>query len=944
MVKNLSDPILELAHIKGELKKAKQALASKNTALKKAKSESKKQSEHRQRVEASLDWESKLNIVLTELSKLLSGASRDLPHLAGVILDRAQKLTRSEHGYAGTIDLKTGNLISHTLTRMMSDCPVPSDNKKIEFPIGADRKYPGLWGYSLNTLKPFYTNSPERHTASTGTPMNHIKLRAFLSVPAIIGNKLVGQIALANPQGAYTSMDLEAVKKIADLYALAIQRHQAQGDLFKYQKQLEKMVAEKIIELENKQAQYINIFDSALDAILIINTKGRVIDANISACRLFGYTFDRMTGLSFRKLFDKSSFSVIAEQVALTAAGKEQTMHLEMGGRASDGAVVELGLNMNKLQYGSELHLLIIARDISESKKAERQAAFTSNLLELFSHQHSISDYLDAVTDQIRKWGPLSKVGVRLLNEEGYIPYQASSGFDKHFLKTECWVSVRQDKCHCTRVISGAPLTYEKKYFTSHGSFWYKDILEVFKAMPKNRKNNYRGTCVHKEYRSLAVIPIKYKGKNIGALHLADFKPDLLSPELISFLESVTMLIGEAVSRFKTEEAITESEERFRQLADNIPEVFWISDAAQSEIIYVSDAYQIIFGRSTKSLYKDFGSWLKAVHPEDRKLLTGSMSKAAYGNNIEYRIIQPYISVRWVRSRSFPVKDSKGNVYRIAGVVADITDYKTAAKNEQLHQQQLIQADKMTSLGILVSGIAHEINNPNNMIMLNCDVLEKAWKEIVPVLDEYYHHNQDFTLRGLEYAEIRGELEGMTRGISQGSERIRNIVHNLKAFIRQDTGRMDSLVDVKAVIESSIYIVGNLIKKSTDNFHMDCAQGLPGVRGNPQQLEQVIINLLTNACQALRGRDQGILVTAQHNDNTGNMEVRIKDEGCGIPRGNLKRVLEPFFTTKRDEGGTGLGLSVSYGIINAHNGSLEFESKPGMGTTAVITLPSVRDL
>jgi len=245
----------------------------------------------------------------------------------------------------------------------------------------------------------------------------------------------------------------------------------------------------------------------------------------------------------------------------------------------------------------------------------------------------------------------------------------------------------------------------------------------------------------------------------------------------------------------------------------------------------------------------------------------------------------------------------------------------------------------MISLGILVSGVAHEINNPNQFIMVNAPMLKRAWENITPILDKYYEDNGDFMLAGISYKDMRDRIPNLFSGIYEGAQRIRHIVRNLKDYAREVGSETTREVDINAVLKSALTILSNLLKKSTKNLKVIYADNLPTVRGNFQQIEQVLINLIQNACQALTDPMQEILISTSFNKKNKNVVIKIKDEGVGIPEDKLKYILDPFFTTKRDSGGTGLGLSISAGIIQDHGGRLEFSSKPGKGTTVLVSLP-----
>ena len=271
----------------------------------------------------------------------------------------------------------------------------------------------------------------------------------------------------------------------------------------------------------------------------------------------------------------------------------------------------------------------------------------------------------------------------------------------------------------------------------------------------------------------------------------------------------------------------------------------------------------------------------------------------------------------------------------------EVTERKNAEAKVMLRQQQLIQADKMASIGMLSSGIAHEINNPNQIIRLYAPRLQGIWESILPILEEYYRENGNFLVSGREFTEIRDQVPFHLTKILESSERIDRIVNELREYVRQDHKLEMTEVDINVIVRSAVTLVRHMINKSTDNFSLRLGKNLPLVNGVPQKLEQVLLNLIQNACQALRDKSKTIDIETTYEEKMRSVRIDVNDEGMGIPAEVLGKVTEPFYTTKKPDEGMGLGLSVSLSIIKRHKGSLDFSSEAGKGTRASVHLPAI---
>ncbi|NIM96610.1 MAG: hypothetical protein GTO24_00580, partial [candidate division Zixibacteria bacterium] len=293
-----------------------------------------------------------------------------------------------------------------------------------------------------------------------------------------------------------------------------------------------------------------------------------------------------------------------------------------------------------------------------------------------------------------------------------------------------------------------------------------------------------------------------------------------------------------------------------------------------------------------------------------------------------------------VRSQTYPVRDESGTVHRIAGVVSDITEQHRLRHESKLREQQVIQADRLASLGQVVAGVAHEINNLSSFITYNVPLLKESWNIFEPILMGYSKSNPGWQRNGLSFDELLHDMHETIRAIQSGSDRINRVVADLKDFARLDEGAPTKPVDVNQVVEKTLTIVGAQLRKTVGKTETHLARDLPEISGHPHKLEQVVANLLLNASQAIPSKWEGrISILTRYLDRLGGVMIEVEDNGKGMARDVVDRIFDPFFTTRRERGGTGLGLSVSYSLVQEHHGRLGVLSRPGLGSRFTVYLP-----
>jgi two-component system, cell cycle sensor histidine kinase and response regulator CckA len=427
-----------------------------------------------------------------------------------------------------------------------------------------------------------------------------------------------------------------------------------------------------------------------------------------------------------------------------------------------------------------------------------------------------------------------------------------------------------------------------------------------------------RDWAKHEGVASFAGYPLIVEERLVGVMAVFTRRvlPDATTTTLAAIADSLALGI-----QGKWAEAIlSESEERFRQLTENISEVFWMTDPGKREMLYVSPAYETIWGRTCKSLMERPHSFVDAIYPDDRpRVLASIQANSDIPYELEYRILRPDCSVRWIRDRAFPVRDAAGLLIRIAGVAEDVTEKR------QL-ETQLRQSQKMQAIGQLAGGVAHDFNNLLSVIFGHGALLAAAMPSHERLRDSVVE-------------------------INLAAERAAALTRQLLTFSRRQVFE-PRVLDLESVVEESRSLLRRLIGEDVC-LTVTPSRGLSRVSGDPDQINQVLMNLALNARDAMPKGGKLTISTREVDfaagTQTDHPEMRpdryvvlaVTDTGCGIAPEIQPRIFEPFFSTKSDN--TGLGLSVVDGIVKQNGGYVAVTSRPGLGTTFSIYLPAVAE-
>lgn len=373
-------------------------------------------------------------------------------------------------------------------------------------------------------------------------------------------------------------------------------------------------------------------------------------------------------------------------------------------------------------------------------------------------------------------------------------------------------------------------------------------------------------------------------------------------------------------------------EARYRLLFEAANDIFLVLDPVTLRILDVNPKGLEVYGYSRKEMLK---MTIRDI------TLPSSTAKAEDGESEEFYWpvgVYPRTQVR-KNGEQIPVEVSSALTdwqgrKAIMSIIRDVTEQRRL-------QQQLMQADKLASLGSLVAGIAHEINNPNNFITFNIPILEDYWKEVFPILDAYAAKYPGWQVLGMPYEEFRADVLKLLNNMEHGSDRINAIVAELRDFARIQKDEFRAAVDIQKLVDRVITLTGKQVSKLVTSYRVELAENLPEIVVNPARIEQVLINLILNAAQAADKENSFVFLRVKKDPaNAGRIIFEVEDNGCGMDEAVRSRIFDPFFTTKEGVEGTGLGLSISYAIIEDHGGSISVESAPGKGTTVRVALPT----
>jgi PAS domain S-box-containing protein len=393
-------------------------------------------------------------------------------------------------------------------------------------------------------------------------------------------------------------------------------------------------------------------------------------------------------------------------------------------------------------------------------------------------------------------------------------------------------------------------------------------------------------------------------------------------------LTSFMGITRDITKRRQAEEALRQSEERFRIMAEVSPEIFWMATPGWEKVIYVSPAFERIIGMPVDEVYRDPRAWLNLVHHEDSAYVSSTIGfgqEHAADGEYDFRIIRKDGAMRWIHNRRYAVHNSQGDLICFTGMAEDITERKQAEEDRSIYEVRLMRSQKLEAIGTLAGGIAHDFNNILSAII--------GYSELA--LDDLPKDNS----ASMNIEEVL-----------KAGERAKELVKQILTFSRQrETERRPVKIDL--IIKEALKLLRSSIPSSiTISNRIDSSTCT--VFADPTQIHQVIMNLCTNAYHAMLPNGGNLTVSLEQlyldtgfisrhpplHEGT-HVRLTVSDTGCGMDQETLKRIFDPFFTTKEKTKGTGLGLATVHGIVTDLGGAIFVTSTIGKGSSFELYLP-----
>jgi PAS domain S-box-containing protein len=648
---------------------------------------------------------------------------------------------------------------------------------------------------------------------------------------------------------------------------------------------------------EARELGYRLLFENLPEPLLVQELDGRIIDANQAAAELYGHRREDLIGMeAAATAADLDPGRLERARHQLLATGRYTFQGI---GVRSDGSTFPQEVSITRVRLADRDVAFVLVRDRSDERRLEVELASLTDLARLHETSRSrLPDVAHRALDLSRRALSADRAALGAFTPDGRVDWLASHDMEE-FISAVRDVPSAEQVPWLPRILAGGTAEFIDRRAPSHETSMISPLADRM------------GMAAY------AVLPLRAGEELTGAMGLVWSGEAPEQARDVELLNAIGRLVGMAIANVRLREslearqrALDESEARYRTLFDAAPEAMLI-ETTEGRIVDANAAAARLYGYSRKGLINLRAAEVADLTREQQEEVLDRLHREGRG---VWRGTE-----RRRDGTTFP-SEVEIALTRIAGEERLIVSIRDLTDQERL-QAELLQAQKMEALGQLVSGVAHELNNPLSAIIAFSQLIRRDAE-----LPADLHHDADLLM--------------------QEADRTRRIVQNLLEFARQRPPERRA-ASVRQLVERTLELQAYALGAGRIAVEVDVPDDLPPVDVDPSQVQQVLLNLTMNAIQALRSLSReghlevrAEVVEAAEAADRPRVRIWLSDDGPGVPEAARARLFEPFFTTKGVGEGTGLGLSVSYGIVASHGGRLWYEPRPAGGSTFVVELPA----
>lgn len=746
----------------------------------------------------------------------------------------------------------------------------------------------GLWGEALRQMTPIITND---YTAESpwkkGIPEGHVPMTRHLNLPLLVEGKAVLVVGVANKSEDYDDADVQSLELLMD--------------------QMWRLLEQRRLRRETALAkQRFETFLDAMPAIAFtIDGQGSFLFRNRCFLEQFGEYDERQMVRGEGHLFDTGEAGRFRSDYAKLAAG--ETVKREVSVNTDSGKRV---FNLHRFPmhdaFDDSLQIGGIAEEVTERKAIEATLLFVSRE----GWQDTEDDFF---VQLVRFLGEL--LGITYCFVDRLIPDRQRAVTLGLYADGKVVDNLEYD-------LHGTPC---ENVAESQSCFYPRNIQQQF---PEDTM------LVDMQAEGYAGIPLRSsQGGVIGILGVMDTAPLQHRELTLTLLRQVAGRASAEIERLEALEVLKESEKRFRHLSEEFQTLL---DAVPDVILLLNAERQVEWANAAATRSMGLHDVLNdkpcyELEPcRDSYCIDCVTLSVIKSGRMQEKSMRTDDGHLW-EVRAFPILDRDGSVRNVLEMRSDVSE-KQRLRDEALRSHQL------ASLGELSAGIAHEVNNPIGLVAWQLPLFKAFFEHVLPLMDEHVAAHGDFLVGDLQYSQLRDELPQLVDDMQVGIERVRTILSELKTFAMPVDQQQSQRIDLNDVLRRATSLIGKTLTKGRHRIEIDYYPEPLWVEAHLQRLEQVVVNLLMNAQQSLPEEGGEIAVFFQPGLG-GNHCLRIRDNGCGMDDETMRHITDPFYTTRRESGGSGLGLSISLRIIKDYGGNIYFNSSPGVGTTIDVCLP-----